>query len=352
MAGIFISYRRQDSQSAAGRLADHLKEHIRGVPIFRDVETIEPGVDFIEAIGRALQSCAVLLAVIGPRWVSVQDDAGRRRLDDPSDYTRLEVATALQRPNVRVVPVLVEGAQMPAAGDLPEDLRALCRRNAIELSDKRWDYDVSQLVETLKKHLGLPTQPESSGPAPAKPQAAQVPWYRRLSLRQWGYVAGGLLVLGILAELGEEDASYPQPTLPMVGNMPPDNAPTGDGDLPGTADFQRAPAVPEERAPLPRSRGVRQPGAIPDLTGDWKDAEGGRYRIFQQGLTVGIEGISPRGPVYGSGGIANNVLTLNYTLNDTVYVAELEITPDRRGLRGHYASPITGETGMVELRHE
>jgi hypothetical protein len=84
MQGVFISYRRQDSQSAAGRLADHLKEHMRGVPIFRDVETIEPGVDFVEAIGRALESCGVLLAVIGPRWATWRTGPGAAAWTTPT----------------------------------------------------------------------------------------------------------------------------------------------------------------------------------------------------------------------------------------------------------------------------
>lgn len=155
MNGIFISYRRQDSQSAAGRLADSLKEQLPAAATFRDVEAIEAGVDFVDAINTALESCGVMLAVIGPRWISIQDDAGRRRLDDPEDYIRLELATALGRTDVRVIPVLVEGATMPDAEDLPADLKSLSRRHAVELTDKRWDYDVAQLVVTLRRILGL-----------------------------------------------------------------------------------------------------------------------------------------------------------------------------------------------------
>lgn len=155
MQGIFISYRRQDSQSAAGRLADSLKEQLPEAAIFRDVETIEAGVDFVNAINAALESCGVLLAVIGPRWISMQDNAGHRRLDDPNDYTRLELGTALGRADVRVIPVLVDGATMPDAEALPADLKPLARRNALELTDKRWDYDVAQLVATLRRALGL-----------------------------------------------------------------------------------------------------------------------------------------------------------------------------------------------------
>ena len=157
--GIFISYRRQDSQSAAGRLADSLREHLPEAAIFRDVETIEPGMDFVDAINAALESCDVLLAVIGPRWISIQDEAGQRRLDDPNDYTRLELATALGRADVRVIPVLVDGAVMPPMDSLPDDLKALSRRNALELTDKRWDYDVSQLVAALRHILGGAPRP-------------------------------------------------------------------------------------------------------------------------------------------------------------------------------------------------
>ncbi len=152
---IFISYRRQDSQSAAGRLADSLKEQLPEAAIFRDVETIEAGVDFVNAINAALESCGVLLAVMGPRWISIQDDAGRRRLDDPNDYARLELATALKRADVRVIPVLVDGATMPDPEALPADLKPLARRHAVELTDKRWDYDVAQLVATLRRVLGI-----------------------------------------------------------------------------------------------------------------------------------------------------------------------------------------------------
>lgn len=155
MQGIFISYRRQDSQSAAGRLADSLKEQLPEAAVFRDVETIEAGVDFVNAINTALGSCGVVLVVIGPRWVSIQDAAGRRRLDDAGDYIRVEVATALARADVRVIPVLVDGATMPDPEALPADLQPLARRNALELTDKRWDYDVAQLVTTLRRALGF-----------------------------------------------------------------------------------------------------------------------------------------------------------------------------------------------------
>ena len=147
---IFVSYRRGDSRGDAGRLTDKLKSHFGEKQIFRDVEAIEAGVDFVQALNQAVSRCAVLLAVIGPSWVKIADERGQRRLDDPNDFVRLEIAAALQR-DIRVIPVLVGGAAMPKGEDLPPGLESLARRQAHELSDQRWDFDVGQLIETLEK---------------------------------------------------------------------------------------------------------------------------------------------------------------------------------------------------------
>lgn len=317
MQGIFISYRRQDSQSAAGRLADHLREHMSGVPIFRDVETIEPGVDFVEAIGRALQSCGILLAVIGPRWVSLPDSAGRRRLDDPNDYTRLEIATALQRNDVRVIPVLVEGAQMPAGDDLPDDLKALARRNAIELTDKRWEYDVSQLVETLKKALNvLPApkpprpDPKPPGPLPPTPPAAA-------SWKKWAWGCGVLLVL-VGTYYSEEEGSEP------IGPIP----------------------VPVQQYSATQPPG----GAALTLSGAWQDAEGGRYQMVQQGVQLVFQGLGAHGPVAGRGMLQGNQLSLEYLINGYPYQAVLRVSPDGMSMLGQYRGTSTGESGQVQLQ--
>jgi hypothetical protein len=154
---IFVSYRRDDARGDAGRLTDKLKYHFGDKQIFRDVEAIEAGVDFVEAINSAVSQCAVLLAIIGPNWLKVTDSQGRRRLDDRNDFVRLEIAAALQR-NIRVVPVLVGGVVMPKAEDLPQGLESLARRQAHELSDPRWDFDVGQLVETLERAGIKPTR--------------------------------------------------------------------------------------------------------------------------------------------------------------------------------------------------
>src|SRR6185295_19219173 len=149
-SGIFISYRRDDSSGHAGRLFDKLVDRFGKDRIFMDIDTIEPGEDFVKVIEEAVASCEVLIAVIGRSWLST---AGRNtgRFENPNDFVRLEITTALSR-DIRVIPVLVQRASMPKPQDLPADLATLTRRNAIELSDLRWQSDVEQLIEVLERN--------------------------------------------------------------------------------------------------------------------------------------------------------------------------------------------------------
>ena len=151
MKGIFISYRRQDTAGYAGRLYDRLAHHFGADRVFMDVEGIEPGLDFVDAIERAVGSCEVLIVIIGPGWLAT-DSAGKRRLDDPKDFVRIETGAALGR-HIRVVPVLVDKAVMPLAEELPADLAPLVRRQAIELSNKYWDATTGELIRTLERVL-------------------------------------------------------------------------------------------------------------------------------------------------------------------------------------------------------
>jgi TIR domain len=148
---IFISYRRGDTNAWAGRLSDSLKAILGRINVFRDIEDIPPGVEFDTYIARQVGSCDVLIALIGPNWLSVQDEVGRRRLDDPKDFLRLEIATALKR-NIPVIPVLVAAAAMPSQDDLPEELKPLSRRQAFELTDTHWSIDCQRLTATLKPY--------------------------------------------------------------------------------------------------------------------------------------------------------------------------------------------------------
>lgn len=148
---IFISYRRRDAKHPARALRERLGEHFGAGRVFMDVDDIGGGADFVEVIRRELGASGAVVVVIGEHWLSAAED-GRRRLDDPADYVRMEVAAALAR-GAFVVPVLVDGAQMPRERDLPEDLKPLAGRNAEALGDRHWAEDVARLIATLEAGL-------------------------------------------------------------------------------------------------------------------------------------------------------------------------------------------------------
>ena len=149
---IFLSYRREDTAGHAGRLRDALVERFGPGRLFMDLDSIRGGDDFVEALDKAVASCAVVVVVIGRQWVSASDKKGDRRLDNPNDFVRMEVEAALKR-GVKVIPALVQEAEMPSEDVLPAPLAKLARRNAVEISDNRWDYDVGRLVEVIEETL-------------------------------------------------------------------------------------------------------------------------------------------------------------------------------------------------------
>ena len=150
-SGIFVCYRREDSSGDAGRLFDKLVIHFGKDRIFMDIVKIEPGEDFDEAIERAVSSCQIFIVIIGRHWLTASD-GNIRRLDNPKDFVRAEIAAAVKR-DIRIIPVLVQGASMPQAEDLPEELTKLTRKNAHVLNDRSWQYDVEKLIDTLKTVL-------------------------------------------------------------------------------------------------------------------------------------------------------------------------------------------------------
>jgi len=166
LSAIFISYRRSDSEGETGRLFDDLSSRFSGQSVFMDVDTIQPGRDFRKAIEESIHSCSVLLAVIGQRWLESTDEFGKRRLEDEGDYLRLEIASALRR-DIPVVPVLVGGARMPRADQLPGELVDLAYRNAVELTHSRWKSDLQVLAQALKPYLQVVGAPAVAPAAPA-----------------------------------------------------------------------------------------------------------------------------------------------------------------------------------------
>lgn len=149
---IFLSYRREDASGHAGRLYDVLAARFGERNVFMDVDTIDPGADFGEAITRAVSSCDALIALVGREWLSP-------RLEEPDDFVRLELEAALER-GVPVIPALVQGARPPAAEQLPASLAPLARRQGAELRDVGWRDDVNRLISRLEREQS----PEPEGP--------------------------------------------------------------------------------------------------------------------------------------------------------------------------------------------
>ncbi|HKG03536.1 MAG TPA: toll/interleukin-1 receptor domain-containing protein [Conexibacter sp.] len=202
---VFISYRREGTAMHAGRLYDAMAARFGEHNVFMDLE-MAPGIDFVERITTAVGSCRALLVVIGPGWMG----DGGARIADPADFVRLEVETALRAADVTVIPVLVEGARMPAPEQLPAELRPLARRNAIELSDLRWRYDCQRLMtaldDLLGEQAGVPAgrderRARSAPVAPASVWALVPLWLEGVAVA----VAAGLLVRWALADLGPPD---------------------------------------------------------------------------------------------------------------------------------------------------
>jgi hypothetical protein len=162
---LFITYRSEDTAPDAGRLYDRLVTHFGEEQVFVDVDQIEPGEDFVEAINRKVGACDIAMVSIGPNWLGATDASGKRRLDDREDFVRMEIVAAFER-KIRVIRVLVGGARMPRKQDLPEALAPLSRRNAIELSETRFHSEVSRLIEAIEKPRAFLEKKTESSPVP------------------------------------------------------------------------------------------------------------------------------------------------------------------------------------------
>jgi hypothetical protein len=152
--GIFISYRRQDEPNFAGRLYDRLAERFGDDRVFIDIDSIDLGLDFTDVIDQSLARCKVMLVVIGRGWLGATDADGEPRLENPDDFVRLEIEKAMSRRDVRVIPIVVEGAVVPRSAKLPSTLAPLARRNGIEMSHARFAGDTERLIKTIERVIG------------------------------------------------------------------------------------------------------------------------------------------------------------------------------------------------------
>ncbi len=163
MPGIFICYRRDDSRAEAGRLEDALKLRFGKGNVFRDTSNIPAGARWDDQIHETLTSAQVVLVLIGLHWLDARDESGRSRLEDPEDYVRREIEHGLTADRVRVVPLLLDGARMPRADELPESLTELVDLQAFTLADDSWDADVETLRTSPGGHLATAAHDRMAG---------------------------------------------------------------------------------------------------------------------------------------------------------------------------------------------
>ena len=401
---IFLSYRREDSSGYAGRLFDRITQHFGKDRVFMDISDIEPGVDFVDTIEKALSSCDAFLVLIGKEWLTCRDEQGHRRLDNPDDFIRLETSTALKR-DVRVIPVLVEGATMPTAAELPDDMATLARRNAQELSDLRWGFDCEQLLKVLEKVVGEPEFPQA-GAVPAengggRPKLsgkaiaalvisvlvilgygaeevvdsetavgaiflsvialvlAIVAFFdirlkknRGKSLAITGIVLSLFVCLGVLGNLTNTPADLPAPVQdsPVVAPASSAGQSVNVPQLPLT----RSTGNRLSQEPVTRSSGrTVQPSAPKTIDGNWRGNDGLRYAFQQQGEYVQVVAMNNFQVQMMSGEgsfVSEGQLELQYILADyTTGRASLSLSADGRQLMGTYHNLSTGYSGALML---
>jgi len=277
---IFISYRRDDSEGEAGRLFDDLVRAYGDNSVFMDVTGIQPGLDFRKAIDDNVSSCGVLLAVIGPTWATITGKDGTRRLDNPDDYVRLEIASALKR-SIPVIPVLVHDAHMPTVDQLSDDLKDLRYRNSVELSHARWNSDVALLIGALKSYVTVNTSTQTETvhatvpvqlPAP-QPVAPAEP-APKSTLPLWiGIGAAVALAIGAAVFIAMRNSPSSQPQQATnTASAPTTTAPQPVATAPsGTPASQPAPSSssqPSTSSPQPPA-----PAPYAAFLGKWKIAK-------------------------------------------------------------------------------
>jgi hypothetical protein len=282
---IFISYRRDDTEGEAGRLYDDLTRQFGDDCVFMDVAGISPGIDFRKAIEDNVSSCGVLLAMIGPNWVSITTPDGRRRLDDPSDFVGLEIASALKR-NVPVIPVLVHDARIPHPDQLPDNLKDLAYRNSVELSHARWNSDTALLITALKAYAtpaakAVETDPVHATvsvqlPAPHPETSATTPPQKSKAGLIAGVVFAALAIAGVLL-FSLHPWAKPQSTSPDPGSTQP--APSAANTPASTPVSAPTATTPVQTIPS-SSPATSSPGAtatetapLTALQGRWVDQE-------------------------------------------------------------------------------
>jgi uncharacterized protein YecT (DUF1311 family) len=261
VAKVFISYRRDDIAGVAGRVSDRLAQEFGSDSLFMDVDSIPLGVNFVNALDNEVAKCDVLLAIIGRGWLDARDKDGQRRLDNQHDYVRIEIAAALKR-DIPVIPILIDGAQVPNADQLPDNLKDLALRNGLNVRHDSFHSDTARLIHSLKE---LPPS-QSKEPGGARG-------------RTW-LIGGGVAGVAVITALVWLVVRSPPPT------SSPTAAPSGPVVVDRVQDTQSPPPTPSEQ------QGTKAPIA----------PEPGSQIVYLRPRTVerpsaGISCTAPQGPI-------------------------------------------------------
>jgi TIR domain len=217
-AGVFISYRRDDSAGHAGRIYDSLVARMGTARVYMDVDSLHTplGSDYREQVWQHIGSSGIVLAIIGRRWLSIADTKGEQRLQDPEDLVRQEITYALDR-GIPVIPVLVENAVLPAATELPGHLTSLPDHQAIQLSDERWHYDIGRLMARIEDALGASRLADNPYLPPAS-RRRPTTWTRPLQLVNAGFfLAYSLSILALFPQISPAITPLENAIDPQVG---------------------------------------------------------------------------------------------------------------------------------------
>lgn len=330
---IFISHRHSDTQSDCHRLKSDLQKIFGKDQVFLDIENLEPGIKFADAIEKTLAQSKVVLVVIGPGWLHVTNDKGGKRLFDEKDWVRREIAASLNDSNTRVIPVLVKDASIPEEEDLPDDLKPLTQLQVAEITTKRWDYDLGELIKVLEKLVpkrqDRPAQNTAQRqfiPSPPKPKS----WWAKNYLWALGGIVGFLVLLGMCVPTGE-DYTYP-----------PDDDNNIIVDDPGTSKYND----------------LTLGDKIPTLSGNWilyLNGEKASTLVFaQNGSEVEFKEYNAFNDHIGegSGQIESQELVLDYFNSVIELAGTISVSTVNSGQtwEGGIYFPSTGGSGQIELR--
>lgn len=376
MSAVFISYRRSGSKHAAYRLKDKLKQEFGADKVFIDLEDIDAGLPFADVIRDTISRCSVILIVIGPRWLEMQNMQGSRRLDDVDDWVRQEIEAAMAS-EARVIPVLVDGASELKADEVPESLRAFAGLQAMRLSEEEtyWNFDINRLIEKI-----LAADPELKEEEVRKPlarfsgkviaalavaallfvmigmegetldqdsvTALIVLSVVALALGIWGYMdvqaerargrtaAIGSIVLASVVALA------------AIGSLP---EPHAVGPVPGQEIVSGLHGGDKSFDPntLPPTASIPGGARTADISGAWMGSDGSRYTVTQYGNRFEFIEFEPSGDISatGTGVIRGSLIESEFKAADNSWGSgRLQLSGDGRTMSGSYTNGATGES--------